>query len=175
MKNVVLIGFMGTGKTSIGRLLASRLKRPFIDTDKKIERECGMSIPEMFQKYGETFFRTQESDIIAKVSRYTNTVISTGGGVVLASENINRLKANGVLIALTASPQVILERTRRRNNRPLINHPEREKIITKMLSERAPLYGVSDFTVDTTSYTPHEVVEIIVTFLRKGGFLRGRT
>lgn len=173
MKNVVLIGFMGTGKSSIGRLLANRLRRPYIDTDKKIEKECNISIPEIFQKHGEAFFRTKEAAIIAKVSRYTNTIISTGGGVVLSPENINRLKSNSILVALTASPQTILERTARRNNRPLINHPDREQLITKMLNERAPLYGVSDFTVDTTIYTPHQIVDIIVTFLREGGFLRG--
>ncbi|MDD4601015.1 MAG: shikimate kinase [Negativicutes bacterium] len=173
MRNVVLIGFMGTGKSRVGRLLASRLKRPYIDTDKKIEKGCGIPIPEIFQKYGESFFRTKEAAVIARVSRYTHSVISTGGGVVLSPENMSRLRSNSVLITLTASPQTILERTGRRNNRPLINHPDREQLIKKMLSERELLYGASDLTIDTTNYTPHQVVDIIVTFLREGGFLRG--
>lgn len=173
MKNVVLIGFMGTGKSSIGRMLACRLRRPFIDTDKKIEREYGMSIPEMFQQFGEAGFRNREAAVIAKVSRYTNAVISTGGGIVLSAENIRRLRANSIIVSLSASFETILERTSRRNNRPLINQPDREQIITKLLNERAPLYAVGDCTIDTTNYTPHQVVDKIIIFLREGGFLRG--
>ncbi|NLP42183.1 MAG: shikimate kinase [Veillonellaceae bacterium] len=173
MKNVVLIGFMGTGKSSIGRLLACRLRRPFMDTDKKIEREYGMTIPEIFQQFGEVGFRSRESAVVAKLSRYTNAVISTGGGIVLSADNIRRLRANGVIIALSASPQTILERTSRRNNRPLLNQPDREQTIIKLLNERAPLYAVSDFSIDTTNYTPHQVVDRIISFLREGGFLRG--
>lgn len=173
MKNVVLIGFMGTGKSSIGRLLACRLRRPFVDTDKKIEREYGMSIPEIFQQYGEAGFRSREAAVVAKASRYTNAVISTGGGIVLSADNIKRLRTNSVIIALSASSKMILERTSRRNNRPLLNQHDREQIIIKLLNERAPLYAVGDYTVDTTNYTPHQVVEKIITFLREGGFLRG--
>lgn len=173
MKNIVLIGFMGTGKSSVGRLLARRLKRPFIDTDKKIEVECGMSIPEIFENHGEVFFRTKEKSVVAKVSRYTNAVISTGGGVVLAAENISRLRTNGVIITLSASADAILERTARRNNRPLLNQPDRKQAIEKLLKERSSLYGAGDFIIDTTNNTPQEIVDTIVTFLREGGYLRG--
>ena len=94
MKNIVLLGFMGTGKTSVGWLLAARLKRPFIDVDKKIEMQCGASISEIFEQQGEAAFREQERAVIAKVSRYTNSVIATGGGVVLLPENIIRLRSS---------------------------------------------------------------------------------
>lgn len=174
MRNIVLIGFMGTGKSCIGRLLASRLKRPFIDTDKKIEVECGISIPEIFETHGEVYFRNKEKSVIAKVSRYTNAVISTGGGVVLSPENFRRLRYNGVVISLTASLDTILERTARRNNRPLLNQPDRKQAVEKLLNERASLYGAGDYIVDTTNYTPHQVVDIIVAFLREGGYLRGK-
>jgi len=175
MRNIVLIGFMGTGKSSVGRLLANRLRRPFIDTDKKIENDCGISIKEIFEQYGEQAFRFQERVVITKVSRYTNTVIATGGGVVLTPENVNRLKSNGILIALTASLDTILERTGRRNARPLLNGPDRKQTVAKLLGERSALYDVADYTIDTSIETPHQVVENIISFLRKGGHLRGRS
>jgi shikimate kinase len=174
MKNVVLIGFMGTGKTSTGRLLASRLGRPFIDTDQKIETENNMTISEMFTVHGEQYFRQKEKEMIAKVSRYTCTVIATGGGVVLIPENISRLKSNGVIIALTASLDVILERTARRNTRPLLDRPDREAIVSKMLNERSELYHTANLSIDTSERSPQQVSDMIIAFLREGGHLRGR-
>lgn len=176
LKNIVLIGFMGTGKTSTGRLLAARLGRPFIDTDKKIEQESGMTISEMFRIHGEAFFRRQEQEMVAKVARYTNTVIATGGGVVLFPENIARLKNNGVIIALTATIQTILDRTGRRNTRPLLECAEREHMITKLIEERAGLYQVAaDYVIDTSTSSPQQITDTVVAFLRQGGYLRGRS
>lgn len=175
MKNIVLIGFMGTGKTCVGRLLAFRLNRPFIDTDKKIEAECGMSIGEIFNVFGETYFRNKEKSVIVRVSRYTNSVISTGGGVVLHPENIIRLKQNGVVIALKASVDVIVERTGRRNNRPLLNCEDRWEKIAVLLKEREKLYNMADFSIDTSYSTPQQIIDTIIYLLRKGGYLRGRT
>lgn len=165
---------MGTGKSCIGRLLANRLRRPFIDTDKRIENDCGISIKEIFEQYGEQAFRFQERVVITKVSRYTNTVIATGGGVVLNPENVDRLKSNGILIALTASLDTILERTGRRNVRPLLDSPDRKQTVARLLGERSAFYNIADYTVDTTNETPHQIVEGIISFLRKGGHLRGR-
>lgn len=174
MKNVVLIGFMGTGKTSTGRLLASRLGRPFIDTDQKIENESNMTIPEMFKIHGEQYFRQKEKEMVTRVSRYTCAVIATGGGVVLFPENVARLKSNGIVIALTASLDVILERTGRRNSRPLLNRPDREEVVAKLLTERSELYSFADLSIDTSDRTPQQVTDQIITFLRQGGYLRGR-
>lgn len=174
MKNIVLVGFMGTGKSSIGRLLATRLRRPFIDTDRKIEREACLTIPEIFAQYGESGFRSREAAVIARVARYTNVIIATGGGAVLLTENVSRLKTNGIIVALTASPEVILERTSRRNNRPLLNQVDRKNLIVKLLSEREPFYAVADFTIDTSHITPHQVADKIVTYMREEGYLRGR-
>jgi shikimate kinase len=165
---------MGTGKTTTGRLLAARLGRQFFDIDKKIELENGITISDMFTLHGEEFFRHKESEMIARVSRYKNTVIATGGGAVLFAENVLRLKQSGVLIALTASLEVILERTGRRATRPLLDRPDREEFIAKLLSERAQLYQVADYTVDTSASSPPQVTERIIHFLRKGGYLRGR-
>jgi shikimate kinase len=175
MKNIVLLGFMGTGKTSVGRLLAARLRRPFIDVDEKIERQCGSTISEIFQQHGEAVFREQERAVIAKVSRYANTVIATGGGVVLLRENLIRLRSNGVLISLTAPVDVILARTARRVTRPLLDCQDREQTIKQLMAIREPLYQAADYVLDTSSGSLRHVTEKIIVLLRQGGHLRGRS
>ena len=175
MKNIVLIGFMGTGKTSTGRLLAGRLNRPFIDVDKKIEQETGLAISDIFQLYGETHFRQLERDAISRLARYTNTIIATGGGVVLKQENMIRLKNTGVIVSLTASLDTILERTSRRGVRPLLDCEDRAERVARLFKERACLYMKADYIIDTSCMSPHQVAEKIIVFLREGGHLRGRS
>jgi len=99
MKNVVLIGFMGTGKTSVGRLLAARLGCAFHDLDKKIEAQCGMTIPAMFEQHGEPYFRAREKEAVRDAAGRTNLVIATGGGTVKDAENVALLRQNGILVA----------------------------------------------------------------------------
>lgn len=175
MKNIVLIGFMGTGKTSTGRLLASRLGRPFIDIDRKLEQECKMTVAEFFAAHGEALFRQKEKAIIAKVAKYHNSVISTGGGSVEDQTNFNRLRENGIIISLTASIEVIVERTgRRRGVRPLLDCDNLAEVAKELLLKGEPLYKNADYIIDTSMYSPHQVAEKIITFLRQGGYLRGR-
>ena len=175
MKNIVLIGFMGTGKTTTGRLLAMRLGRPFIDIDWRIENETGLSVSNIFYEYGEAVFRQKEAEMIARVARYSNSVIATGGGSVVFPENVMRLKKNGVLIALNASLEVILERTDRRMTRPLLARPDREVYVAELLETRRNLYAIADYTVETGTISPPQVTDKIIHFLRRGGYLRGRS
>jgi shikimate kinase len=175
MKNIVLIGFMGTGKSSTGRLLAGRLGRPFIDVDRMIEHEHGLTIGEMFARHGEAYFRAREKEAVARVARRRKAVIATGGGVVLDPANMERLRAGGVIVCLTASVQAILERTGRRSTRPLLARPDREEIVAKMLAERAPLYAQADLVLDTSTISPRVAAEKIIAFLRQEGHIHGRS
>ncbi|MCX7779460.1 MAG: shikimate kinase [Negativicutes bacterium] len=167
MNNIILIGFMGTGKTTTGKILASRLNRKFIDVDEEIELACGMSVNEIFSVHGEPFFREQEKYAIERVMKHSNAVIATGGGAVLAADNVANLKRDSMIIALQAAPEVILRRLEQCNiPRPLLNKPDRLQVIVKMLADRAPKYQIADLYVDTNTRTPWEVSQIIIDNLR---------
>ena len=175
MKNIVLIGFMGTGKTSTGRLLASRLGRPFIDVDRKLELECNMTIAELFSGHGEAVFKQKEQSLISRLARYHNSVIATGGTVV-DQEVLTRLRLNGIIISLSASVETIVERTgRRKGIRPLLDCDNPAEVVAALLAKRSFLYQSADYSIDTSSYSPHQVVEKIILFLRQSGYLRGRS
>jgi shikimate kinase len=175
MKNVVLIGFMGTGKTSAGRILANRLGYAFVDVDQKIEAAHKMSIKEMFARHGEDYFRSCEKDMVKKLAARHHVVISTGGGTVKNPENMQELRKNGSIIALTASVDVILERTSRRGTRPVLDradHGDRRSAVAALLEERRTLYAQADYTVDTSRRSPLQVAEEIQGFLRREGAVR---
>lgn len=172
MKNIVLMGFMGSGKSSVGRMLAKRLQRPLIDTDHKIEKDYGKKIPEIFAEHGEEGFRKIEQDVISEVGRMEGIIISTGGGSVLRKANVDALRQNGILITLTASPEVIIERVSRKKNRPLLNRPDRDEFIRKLMAERKPFYDVADLIIDTSGNELHEVVRRIIGYLLKRGELK---
>ncbi|WP_227765928.1 shikimate kinase [Zhaonella formicivorans] len=167
--NIVLIGFMGTGKSSIGRQLAKVLQKDFIDTDQEIERLTGLTIPRIFAKHGEVRFRSEEKLMVKKVAKRENCVISTGGGVVLAPENVAELKKNGILICLSASPETILARIGRGSNRPLLRKKKSIEEIRRLLEDREPYYRCADFYIDTTGLQTSEIIEKIVQLLRERG------
>lgn len=174
MKNIVLIGFMGTGKTSTGKILATKLGCAFMDLDQKIEAEHQMSIPEMFRQHGENFFRQCERQMVEKVSARRNTVISTGGGTVKDPENTKLLKSQGIMVCLTASVEAILERTGKRGKRPVLDgkdEGDRRKAIEDLLEERRSVYAQADCTVDTTDKSPLQVVDDIIRQLRVRGIV----
>lgn len=167
MRNIVLIGFMGTGKTSTGKLLASRLGYSFIDTDSRIEAINKISISAMFAMHGEKYFREKEVELIRKVSRCHHAVISTGGGVILNPANMVALRKNGIIISLQASVDAILERTSRRNARPLLAQEDRRETITTLLKQRLERYEQANFVIDTTDLSPMQVTDEIISFIRR--------
>lgn len=169
MDNVILIGFMGVGKSSVGKLLASRLGAPFVDLDTEIETKNDMKIPEIFEKYGESYFREREKEAIKEVAERKNTVIATGGGAVKDEENRKILGDSGFIIALTASPEVIYERTTTEGDRPLLanlSEDEKRKKIADLMAERKSFYENSDYTVDTEELSPMQVVDDILHWLK---------
>lgn len=172
--NIVLIGFMGTGKSSIGRKLAKILEMEFIDTDQEIERLTGLTIPQIFAKHGEIRFRSEEKLMVKKVAKKNNCVISTGGGVVLDPSNIAELKKTGIIICLTASPQEIYARVKRKGGRPLLRKRNSPEAIAQLMEERAPYYRCADFYVDTTHLSVDAVLEKILQFLEERGFRNGK-
>ena len=167
--NIALIGFMGTGKSTIGKLLAKKLDKTFIEIDQLIEDQAGKPIFKIFEKNGESGFRKLEVEATKKVANKNNVVISCGGGIVLNKINIDRLKKNAIIILLTASPQTILKRTSTDSKRPLLNTLDRKKQIINLLNIRDPLYkSAADFTIDTTTLSVDEVVnDIIQSFLKE--------
>ncbi|MGB9792966.1 MAG: shikimate kinase [Thermacetogeniaceae bacterium] len=169
--NIVLIGFMGTGKTSVGKQLASLLGMEFVDTDMEIERITGLKISEIFRRYGEQRFREEERAVVKRVAALQNAVVATGGGVVLNPENIRDLRKSGVVVLLQARPEVIARRVQTGKDRPLLADQERLlERIESLLQERAPYYQDCDFKVDTSDLQVHEVVDKIIEKLRELGW-----
>jgi shikimate kinase len=162
MKNIVLTGFMGTGKTEAGRILAQRLGYTLIDADTEIEKEQKMTITEIFKQYGEPKFRDMEADIIKRLSEMKNAIISTGGGAVLRQENMDNLRKNGVVVCLTASPETILKRTSNNNDRPLLQVEDPLQKIKELLEFRKPYYEKADIMIDTEGKSPLRVAEEII-------------
>jgi shikimate kinase/3-dehydroquinate synthase len=170
MNNIVLVGFMGTGKSSVGQELARRLQWPFIDTDAEVERETGLSIPDIFRHYGEGYFRKKEQDIIQRVMQGKRQVIATGGGAVIKKENRQLFRSHGIVICLRADPEVIWDRVREKDDRPLLQGREQ---VAKLLAERELFYRDVDLTLDTSHKAPEEVGRTILAQLgwqKKGDF-----
>ncbi|ABZ82866.1 shikimate kinase [Heliomicrobium modesticaldum Ice1] len=165
-KNVVLIGFMGTGKSTVGRRLAARLGCPFVDTDGEVEKVTGMTIAQIFDRYGEARFRSEERQMARKVAALEGVVVATGGGIVLNPENVAALRSSGVLIGLEATAEVIWSRVTRRNHRPLLQKDSSVDHLREMMAKRRPYYACADMTVDTSSLSVNEIVEVILTYLR---------
>ncbi len=167
MKNIVLTGFMGTGKTEVGRELSRLLGLKIIDIDNEIEKAEGISINDIFERYGESKFREIETEMIKKISAEKNLIISTGGGVVLKEENIKMLKKNGIIVCLFATPETIFERTKYNSDRPLLKVNDPLKKIKELLEYRLPFYKKADIVIDTEGKTPSQVAEEITKEINK--------
>lgn len=153
---------MGTGKSAVGKLLAGQLKRPFLDLDRKIEKNAGWTIPQIFAFEGEAGFRDREAAAVQEAAELKDHVIATGGGVMLRQENITALKKSGKLLCLTARPDVILQRTTATlSTRPLLAGHEPRERVEQLLKLRAPFYAQADCTIDTSEKSVQQVVEEI--------------
>ncbi len=162
ISNIVLIGFMGTGKTSVGMQLAEMLSMTFVDTDDVIEKDSKMSIPRIFSEIGEDHFRDLESRAVEKTSRLRRHVIATGGGAVIREQNVQNLRKTGVLFCLDAAPEVIFQRVAQYDHRPLLQVDDPIGRIHEMLRYREPFYARADHRIDTSGLTVKEAADRIV-------------
>ncbi|KJR42301.1 Shikimate kinase [Candidatus Magnetoovum chiemensis] len=165
--NIVLTGFMGTGKTTVGKLLSTKLGKTFIDIDEEIEREACITINEIFMKHGEKYFREIETEMIKKHSSKQNLILATGGGTVLKEENMQLLRNNGIIINLFATPQVIYERLKDKDDRPLLKVENPLIKIEELLEYRTPFYKNTDLFVNTHHKPLQEIIDDILDAINK--------
>lgn len=157
IRNLVLAGFMGTGKSTVGRVVASQLRFQFLDTDELIVRRAGKPIAAIFQQDGEAAFRQLERQVVAELESADRTVISTGGGLVVDPANLASLKRHALVVCLWASPESIFHRVRSHNHRPLLNQPDPLGTIRGLLAARRTAYAQSDVLVSTELRSVREV------------------
>jgi shikimate kinase len=160
--NLALVGFMGTGKTSVGRLVAELLRFDFLDTDEIIQTHTGRAITDIFAQDGEPAFRALERQVVGELAGRKNTVIATGGGLPTNLDNLNALKAHALVVCLWASPERIWERVRSQSHRPLLHDPDPERKIRELLKIRAPFYQQADVLINTDQRSAREVAQQIV-------------
>jgi shikimate kinase len=163
MKNLVLVGFMGSGKTDAGKLTATKLGMKFVDMDELIEQRHNQTISEIFQMKGEAFFRQQERAMARELASQQDRVIATGGGVVLDPNNVRNFSSSGVVICCWVDPQVAHERTKNANHRPLLESgPDRLEAITSLLRKREALYKAIPLRIDTSAMSVEQQANEII-------------
>jgi shikimate kinase len=160
--NLALIGFMGTGKSSVGQMVAASLHFTFLDTDHDIEVRARKSIAEIFAKDGEPAFREWEQRIVQELTQRKKTVISTGGGLPADEANLASLKSHAFVVCLWASPEKILERVRYQTHRPLLNEPNPLAKIRSLLAAREPFYRQADVLLNTEMRSVREVAQQVI-------------
>jgi len=165
-RNIIITGFMGTGKSEVAKQLACKLKMEFIDMDQIIEESRGMSIVDIFARYGENYFREQENKLVIELSQKENMVIATGGGTLLSSDNARIIGQRGQIIYLYADSRTIYNRVKRKNNRPLLKGENVLSEINRLLEERKKAYNNFTIKIDTTNLSVQEVVDKIITLLK---------
>ena len=160
--NIILVGFMGTGKTTVGKILARRLNKKFIDMDKLIEKRAGKSISRIFSEDGEPHFRRLEYLLVQELAGMKNQVVAAGGGIVLNPDNIVNFSRSGKVICLLASENDVLRRVSASADRPLLEKGDRLQNIKKLMEQRRPLYETIPDRVNTSGLTPEDVAETIM-------------
>ena len=163
-KNIILCGFMGSGKSVTGKALAKRLGKEFIDMDSYIEKEQNLSVNEIFEKFGEDYFRNLETKASVALGNCQNTVISCGGGTVIKKENLTALKQNGQVFYLSVTPETVIKRLKNNSDRPLLAEDKENKIKT-LLEGRLPIYeSAADYIIDsnqTVSFAVEQILKIL--------------
>jgi len=162
INNIYLIGFMGAGKTTIGKFLSRKLNYNFVDLDLHIEKEQGISISEMFEKHGEKYFRDAETESLRKFSEKSNQIISTGGGIVIKDENWQIMRNRGVSVYLKSSIKTLFNRVKHKSTRPLLNVENPFEKAKELFSSRESLYEKSDIIIDREGLEPGDVADAIV-------------
>lgn len=161
--NLFLIGFMGTGKSTVAAELNRLLLRPVLEMDAEIERQQGMSIPEIFSRYGEAWFRDLETRLLVEVQKGQKRIISCGGGVAMRKKNVCEMKKSGVVILLTALPETILARVQDDNNRPLLKNRKNTADIAALMASRNAAYtDAADLTIATDGKTAAQIAQEIL-------------
>lgn len=162
IRNIALCGFMGTGKSSVGRLVAEQLRFAFLDTDTVIEARTGKVISQIFADQGEPAFREMEHGLVQELALRDHTVISTGGGLVVNPENLASLKQHALVVCLWASPATIWSRVKNQGHRPLLEESDPQAKIQSLLAERAPFYKQSDVLLNTEIRSVREVAQQVL-------------
>ncbi len=165
-RTIVLVGLMGAGKSCIGRRLAARLGLPFRDADAEIERAAGCSIEDIFQLHGEAAFREGENRVICRLLTGAPHVLATGGGAFMNPDTRAAIEARAISVWLRADLDLMLKRTSRRNNRPLLKHGDPRKILSDLMAQRYPVYADADLVVDSVDGPPEVTVERVLAALR---------
>jgi shikimate kinase len=160
--NIALIGFMGTGKTSVGRLVAEQLHFEYLDTDEVIQTSTGRSITDIFTKDGEPAFRALEEKVVEELGHRAKTVISTGGGLPLNPKNLTSLKMHALVVSLWSSPEKIWERVRHQSHRPLLHDENPQAKIRELLAARTPFYKQADVLLNTELRSIREVAQQVI-------------
>jgi len=164
---IVLVGLMGAGKTTVGRRLAEKLGLVFVDADHEIELAAGQTIPEIFARHGEAYFRDGERKVIARLLENGAQVLATGGGAYMNAETRNAIRAHGISIWLRADFDLLMRRVRRRSNRPLLQNDDPEGVMRKLIAERYPVYAEADITVDSRDVAHTSIVNTTIKTLAR--------
>jgi shikimate kinase len=162
MDNLILCGFMGCGKSTVGRLLAQATGREFVDMDTYIEGQSGMTVPEIFSQYGETDFRRREREACAALAGRRGLVIAAGGGALVSEENARVLGASGTIVLLEVSPETVLSRLEGDTSRPLLLRPDRDKAVRELMEQRLPLYRKAAAMAVSGEAEPAVVVQSVL-------------
>ena len=169
MANIVITGFMGTGKTAVGRIIAEKKGYRLIDIDDEVEKSSGMKISAIFEKMGESVFRKMETVEMKKAAAADRSVIVTGGGAITIAENLELMKKAGRVVCLTAEPGEICRRLKDDDSRPLLRRPDKLDLIKNLLETRRNSYAHADYTVKTDGKTPDMIASEIITKVQENG------